>query len=278
MNQQKTERVLVHRVSRWRAPARLAASALLSLVWLDAFAAGKATASEQPTAESVARETLMDALAPMLAARGATAAVTFAPADARRPLAPCTRFSGYLPPGARMAGRTLVGIRCIEGASWQTFLTADVRVEAFTWQTTHALRAGDPLSAEDVVLTNTTLAVSDVDAAMTMARATVPTGTRAVSSHAMASIDGRSPAPLGRIVQRPVANGRALTLSDLRDEGRVGPGDAVRVVYRGDGFTVSSEGNSVGAADPGGTIAIRLASGALVNGTLRADHLVELNR
>ena len=275
MNQHQTERVVMHRVSRWRLPARLAIGALLATMGLDGVAAGQPAVSAPPTAEAVARETLMDALAPVLAARGATALVTFAPADARRVLAPCSRFTGFLPPGARMASRTLVGVRCIEGASWQTFLSADVRVEAVTWQATHALRAGDPLGAGDVLPATAILTVSDVEAAMTAARAQAAS---AASSQSMASLDGRSPAPLGRIVLRPVASGRALTVSDLRDEGRIGPGEPVRVVFRGDGFAVSSDGRSVGAADPGGAIAIRLASGALVNGTLRADHLVELNR
>lgn len=226
-----------------------------------------ATAATTATPESVAKETLLDALAPALAARGATATVTVSAPDARRALAPCNQSTGFLPAGARLSGRTLVGVRCVEGASWQTFVAAEVRVEGDVWQSTRALRAGEPLGAGDVTMTRAVLSAPDLDAAG-----------RGASTRTLASLDGRLPAPLGRIVQRPVAMGRPLAASDVRDEGRIGAGDPVRVVYRGEGFSVSSEGHATGAADPGSTVSIRLASGAVVAGTLRADHLVELPR
>lgn len=226
---------------------------------------GLAAAASTP--ESVAKETLLDALAPALAARGASASVTVSPPDARRALAPCNQFTGFLPPGAKLSGRTLVGVRCLDGSSWQTFIAAEVRVEGTVWQSTRALRAGEPLGAGDVIPIRAVLGAPDLDASG-----------RSPTNRSLASLDGRVPAPLGRIVQRPVAMGRALSASDVRDEGRIGAGDPVRVIYRGDGFAVSSEGHATGAADPGSTVSIRLASGAVVAGTLRADHLVELPR
>lgn len=265
------------------APARTAGTHLFRLLAAVALAAAlpigsaavpvNAPPASQPatTPEAVAREALMEVLAPALAIRGATAVVTFEAPDARRTLAPCRQLAGFLPPGLRLSGRTLVGIRCLEGADWQTFLTANIRVEASTWQATHALRAGDPLAAGDVVLASSVLTAADLESA-------VRGGATQPNIASLASLDGRSPPPVGRIVQRPVAKGRALTASDVRDEGRVNSGDPVRVVYRGDGFAVTSEGRSVGAGDPGATISIRLASGALVNGTVKADHLVELPR
>ena len=224
--------------------------------------------------ESIAKDTLLDALAPALAARGATATVTVGAPDARRALAPCNQLAGFVPPGARLAGRTLVGVRCLDGtgagtgASWQTFVAAEVRVEGSVWQSTRALRAGEPLGAGDVTVTRAVLTAPDLEA----------TGRGNVAARSLASLDGRLPAPIGRIVQRPVAAGRPLAASDVRDEGRIAPGDPVRVVYRGDGFAVSSEGHATGAADPGSTVSIKLSSGAVVAGTLRADHLVELPR
>ena len=154
-------------------------------------------------------------------------------------------------------------------------MAAEVRVEASVWQATRALRAGEPLGNGDVSLASAVLTAPDMEAAAALSRA-APSGQGIVASRGFASLDGRLPAPIGRIVQRPVAMGRALTASDVRDEGRINPGDPVRVVYRGDGFAVASDGHATGAADPGATVSIRLASGALVNGTLRADHLVEL--
>ncbi len=275
-----------NRFTRLRATLRFVmggAFVLAGVFALVSFARGAELSSPSP--EAVGRATLMDALAPVIAARGAVATVNVAPLDARRNLAPCARMTGFIPPGARLVGKTLVGIRCVEGASWQTFLGADVHVEAAVWQSTRALRAGDPLGSADLIQTQAALTTADIEAATVAARQGAPTAANstvnasaAAPTRGLATIDGRTRAPLGRIVQRSVAMGRALTASDLREAGRINPGDAVRVVYSGDGFSVASEGHSVGAADPGANVLIRLTGGALVNGTLLADHRVELPR
>ncbi len=259
-------------------PSRVARQAVLGSALgalLSCAGIGAAAPAKPDTPESIAKQTLLDAIAPALEARGATAVVTVSALDARRVLAPCNQFAGFMPPGARLAGRTTVGVRCVDGAAWQTFVSAEVRVEASTWQSTRALRAGDALGSADVVLASTVLTAADLEAARAGAGAARP-GT--AGSQMQAPLDGRLPAPIGRIVQRPVAAGRPLTASDVRDEGRIAAGDPVRVIYHGDGFAVSSDGRATSAADPGAPVSIRLASGALVSGTLRADHLVELPR
>lgn len=258
--------------SRLAHPFRPFVAAACVLVSFAAPIAARAAAS---TPESVARDALLETLAPALAVRGATAVVTVSAPDARRVLEPCNQMSGFLPPGARLSGKTTVGVRCLDGATWQTFLVANVRVEGPTWQSTRALRAGETIADGDVVAVVAPLTAPDLDAAAAMAR----TGAgKTTASHGLASLDGRQPAPTGRIALRSVPSGRPLTAADVRDEGRINPGDAVRVVYVGAGFSITSEGRSVGAADPGSTVMIRLASGTMVNGTLRADRMVELPR
>lgn len=251
---------------------RLAATLLAATLSLQATAA-------TPSPAAVATETLRDALAPALAVRGGTAIIAVAPPDARRLLEPCNQMQGFMPPGSRLSGKTVVGVRCVDGATWQTFLTANIRAEAPTWQTTRALRAGDAIGSGDVVAMTGTLTAPDLDAAAAVARAGSTAGKASNDAlRGLVSLDGRQPAPIGRIALRSVAAGRALTASDVRDEGRINAGDRVRVVYVGDGFAVSSEGQSMGAADPGARLMVRLASGTMVNGTLRGDHLVELPR
>ncbi len=223
------------------------------------------------TPESAAHTLLNDTLAPVLATRGANAVVTIAPPDARRTPPPCNAFNAYLPPGARLTGRTLVGVRCADGSNWQAFVPAEIRVDAPSWTAARALRAGEIIAASDLAMTSVPMTQADLDAALVMSR-----GGNTGAARGMVSIDGRLPPPVGRVVLRPVATGRALASSDVRDEGRINAGEAVRVVYSGDGFSVTSEGRAVGPADPGTTIQIRLASGNVVNGTLRSDHLVEL--
>jgi flagella basal body P-ring formation protein FlgA len=220
-----------------------------------------------PTIESIARDALMDALGPVLTARGATAKVDIAPSDARRGLAPCNQMSGFLAPGARLVGKTLVGVKCLDGATWQTFVSVDVKVEAPVWQTTHALTAGSQVAAADLAPVLAPMTQADLDAA---------SGRSNTVSRGLASLDGRNPPPVGRTLQRPVGAAHALVATDVREEGRVNAGDAVRVVYQGEGFAVTTEGRTVNPADPGSSVQIRLASGSVVSGTLRADRLVEL--
>ncbi len=51
--------------------------------------------------------------------------------DPRLRLAPCSQVEPYLPPGARLWGRTRIGLRCIDGqARWNVFLPITVRVVA----------------------------------------------------------------------------------------------------------------------------------------------------
>lgn len=267
-------RLTIHetnRCGRLRVARRFFVGGAFVLIGLLALISIAHGAEPSLSPEAIGRATLIDALAPVVASRGAVATVNVMPLDTRRILAPCARIAGFVPPGARLVGKTLVGIRCLEGATWQTFLTADIRVEAPVWQTTHALRAGDTIGAADLKPTQALLTTVDIEAAASATR-------QSPQARGLATIDGRTPAPLGRIVQRPVAMGRALAASDLREPGHVNPGDPVRVVYRGAGFSVSSEGHSVGAADPGASVLIRLESGTLVNGTLLADHRVELPR
>ncbi len=258
-----------NRFERARALRRAVVGGACVLGLLAALASLARAAEPTGTAEASAHQALVDALAPSLAARGATAEISVPPSDARRNLAPCRQFAASLPPGARLAGRTLVAVRCIDGAAWQAFVPADVKLSGPAWETTRALRSGDVLGAADLRAIQGSLGTADIDVA----------GNRnAAASRGVATLDGRVPAPVGRTVQRPVAAGRALAAADLRDEGRINPGDPVRVVYQGAGFSVASEGHAVGAADPGANVLIRLASGTVVNGMLRADHLVELPR
>jgi len=222
----------------------------------------RALAVEPVSPEAIALATIEDVLRAPLAKRGATATTQVAPPDVRRTLAACTRAVGFLPPGARLVGKTMVGVRCTEGASWQTFVGVDVRVSGPVWTTTRALRPGDVIGGADLVPTNAPLASADFDA----------------NPRGLASLDSRAPAPIGSTVQRATANGRPLVQADVKQAGRVDAGEAVRVVYRGDGFAVSAEGRAVGAADPGAVLLVRLASGSLVNGMLRDDRNVEIRQ
>src|SRR4051794_3646230 len=46
----------------------------------------------------------------------------------RLQLAPCAEMEPFVPPGARLWGRTTLGVRCVSGATWQAFLPVHVRI------------------------------------------------------------------------------------------------------------------------------------------------------
>lgn len=224
------------------------------------FAGASLAQSAMISPETVALSTIDDTLRAPLAKRGATAITRVATPDARRALAPCLKAVGFLPPGARLAGKTMVGVRCTDGATWQTFVAVDVRIDGPVWTTTRALRPGDVIGSADLVAGTAALSSVDFDA----------------NPRGLAALDGRAPAPVGSTMQRATGNGRSLAQVDVKQAGRVEPGEMVRLVYSGSGFAVSSEGRAVGAADPGATLLVRLASGSLVTGTLHDDRKVEI--
>ena len=214
--------------------------------------------------ESAARAALNDALAAIAAARNATVRVAIAPFDARRTVLPCAAMSGFIPPGARLSGRTLVGVRCTAGASWQLFVPAEVRVTAPAWRAAAALKPGRVLTESDLVPAPAELGHADLELGG--------------DARGIALIPATGVAPIGRTVARAVASGAALAGADLLDDARMNAGDTVRVVYEGDGFAIASEGRLVGAAGAGKAAQVRLASGTIVRGIARADRAVVLAR
>jgi len=81
---------------------------------------------------------------------------------------------------------------------------------------------------------------------------------------------------VGRIASQRIAAGRPLRLSTLRDARSVLRGQTVRVLARGPGFMVSSEGEAMANAAPGGTVQVRMASGQVVSGVVQDAGTVEV--
>ena len=50
--------------------------------------------------------------------------------DPRIVVAACQRFEPFVPSGARLWGRTSLGMRCAEGATWTVFLPVQIKVYA----------------------------------------------------------------------------------------------------------------------------------------------------
>lgn len=172
--------------------------------------------------------------------------------DAQARPAPCTRVEPFLPAGARLWGRTSIGLRCSDGASWSTLLPVNVRVFARAMVASRGLPAGHSLAEDDY-------RVEEIDVTQQ------PAGI--VQDAAYAS---------NKVLARPVASGQPLRREHFRLRPLVVPGDPVRLVYEGAGFTVSTEAKALGAATDGQAVRVQTDSGRVLTGIARGPRLVEL--
>jgi flagella basal body P-ring formation protein FlgA len=208
--------------------------ALLSLAALPA-AAGQAAPAD-PIRGFVERQ---------LPAGAGRVEVTVGSLDPRLRLAPCARVEPYLLPGTRLWGRTAIGVRCLEGASWTVALPVTVSIRG------RALVAGEPMPAGSVPA-NASLRLEEVE--LTREAGTPVT----------------DPAQLvGRTLTRPVGAGQVLRVEHLRVTPTVAAGDPVRIQMFGQGFVIQADGHALAGAGDGQPLRVRTDSGRILSGTLR---------
>src|SRR5687768_16823757 len=138
--------------------------------------------------------------------------------DSRLTLAPCARHEPFVPPGAKLWGRSSLGVRCVEGASWTVFVPIEVRVWSMVQVAARPIARGQPVTLEDVRLDRVDL-----------------TRTSGSVLAAEASFEGN-------VAVRSIAAGEPLRRDLLRPPPIMAAGDPVRVVYDGQGFAISIEG------------------------------------
>jgi len=222
---------------------------LLTFALLLSFA-GSALAS--PALQEAVR---LHALREAAAAAGGTQSridVLVGEIDPRLQLAACTRSEVFLPAGGRFWGRGFAGVRCIEGATWSITVAVTVRIYGPALVAAKTLGAGLVVQAEDV---------RSAEVEWTQQAQGVVTST--------AQLDQR-------VLTRPVAIGQAIPLSVLRAPQAVGQGEPVRVVGRGNGFSISAEGIALASAAAGQPVRVRTEAGKTLTGIARAGRLVEV--
>lgn len=242
-------------------PARLPAAALLASILLAATAhAGEPL----PDTARLQRWIEQSAVATWSGGRdGATAGPESAAAPPMRvevsvgqtqtgpKLAPCARMEPFLPPNARLWGRSHIGVRCVEGASWSTYVPVTVSVFG------PALVADLPLPA-GAIADPQSFRIEEVDL----------TTVRGQPLSDIASLAGRT-------LVRPLSPGMVVRAGDLRIPQTISAGDPVRIRVIGQGFTISSEGFAVAGAGEGQALRVRTGQGKLLVGTVR-ERVVEV--
>ena len=173
--------------------------------------------------------------------------------DPRLRLAPCEKIDPYLPSGSRPWGRTRVGLRCVDGPTpWNVYLPVTVRL----WAPAPVLREPRPAG---YVLTDADFVLREAD----WAAEARPPITQAAQL-------------VGRTLAQAQAAGAALRIDDLRQRQWFAAGDTVRVIARGRGYSVSSEGMALTRGLEGQSARIRTSTGKVVTGVAVATNRVEI--
>jgi flagella basal body P-ring formation protein FlgA len=172
--------------------------------------------------------------------------------DPRLKLAACAQPEAFLPNGARLAGRTLVGVRCTSGKPWQVFVPAEIRISASVWVASRPLLSGMQVAFSD-------LRLETVD----------------ITTFSSAVVTQPEQA-LGKIVARSIAAGLPLRLDALKNDDTIAAGETVRVDCVGTGFRVSAEGKAVSSANASQSVQVRMPSGQILNGIVRPGKVVEI--
>lgn len=173
--------------------------------------------------------------------------------DSRLKLAPCDRVEPYLPTGARLWGKTRIGLRCTQGATpWNVYLPITVKVFGPAWVAAATLAPGATIGAGDLVQ-------AEID----------------LAEESSPSINDPEQA-IGRVLNRRLTVGQGLRTADIRPRQWFAAGDAVKIIAQGPGFTITSNGEALSHGVEGRAIRVRTEKGRIVSGMATGDRLVEI--
>ncbi|KVO43261.1 flagellar biosynthesis protein FlgA [Burkholderia ubonensis] len=242
---------LAPRQPAWRANTAAAAPAARPLPAAGASAAAAvATPPGQQDPDTI-RRTALAFLQQQIAGLPGKPAASVA-SSFPRGLAACTTLEPFLPTGARLWGRTTVGVRCAGERPWTVYLQAKVTVQATYYAAARQIAPGEVLTAADLVARDGDLTLLPL--------AVITDPSQAVGATALAR----------------VAAGLPLRQDMLKSAASVSAGQTVRVVAAGPGFTISAEGSALANAAPGQSVRVRMAAGQIVTAIVKDAGTVEI--
>jgi flagella basal body P-ring formation protein FlgA len=191
-------------------------------------------------------------LSVQLASYGERASFQLGKLDNRLRLAACSGLDVELPSGNRLAGNTSLRIRCTKGAHWAVNLPAAISIQTDYWVAARSLPNGREIAEGDIEQRTGDLAQ-------------LPPGTVVDAVQA-----------IGHTLVGGAALGAPLRADMLRPPYAVKANDTVKVLAHGAGFEVASEGRAMGSANDGQSVRVKMASGAIVQGTAHEGGMVEI--
>lgn len=164
----------------------------------------------------------------------------------------CQAMSAFLPSGMRPRPRMTVGVRCTAPSPWTAYLQASVSVPGTYYVASMPLSMGQTVKPEHLAPRSGDLL-------------RLPLGAIVEPDQA-----------IGRSTTQRVAAGQPLRQTALRHAEAVLRGHTVKLMARGPGFMVSSEGQAMDNAAPGSTVQVRTASGQVISGVVQDAGTVEI--
>jgi flagella basal body P-ring formation protein FlgA len=143
-------------------------------------------------------------------------------------------------------------VRCAAPSAWTVYIQAQVSVKADYVAAAVPLVQGQAIEEAQLVMVR-----GDLGA--------LPNGVLTDKAQA-----------IGRASTMSLAAGAPLRQDMLRNKQVVQQGQAVKVVNKGAGFSVSADAKSIGNAAEGQVVQVRTPGGAILSGVARAGGLVEV--
>lgn len=172
--------------------------------------------------------------------------------DPRLALPACPATEVFTPPGARLWGRTNVGVRCASPA-WTIYVPVTVRVTGTYLVTARPLAPGHVMTVTDISAATGDLTLLPAGIAQDPAQV------------------------LGRSLAGSLAAGQPVRTDGLRAPLVIQQGQAVKLVSKGRGFEVTAEGKALTQGLLGQVVQVRSPSGQTVSGIARSSGIVEVN-
>jgi flagella basal body P-ring formation protein FlgA len=230
--------------------AGTSAPAAAAAAGANALAASAAVLPGQQDPESI-RTTALNFLQQQTAGLPGKITITVAPPFARG-LAGCTALEPFMPVGARLWGRTSVGVRCAGARPWTIYLQARISLQATYYTAARQIAPGETLSAADLVAHDGDLA--------TLPQSVITDPSQAIGAVALVRIGAGLP----------------LRQDTVRSTASVSIGQTVHVVASGEGFTISAEGSAMNNAAPGQQVRVKTSNGQIVTGIVKDGSTVEI--
>jgi flagella basal body P-ring formation protein FlgA len=174
--------------------------------------------------------------------------------DHRLKLAPCGAVDYYLPSGARMWGKTRVGMRCVDGmARWNVFMPVTIKAMAPAWVVKNPLPVGAALKESD--LTQVEVDWAEETAAVVAERSEW----------------------VGQLANRPLATGQTLRQGMLKPAQVFQAGATVRVVAQGPGFQAAADAQALSVGVVGQLARVRMDNGRVASGLVLDGRTVKID-